>query len=239
MTDTNENYLYERVKTMYNKFNLNPEVFSHRDKTARITMMQEELNEYHEAVTDIDEADALVDLLIFTIGTMVMCDYPLNSIFNVVMHANESKHLGDKGRGTTRDLIKPKDWVGPEHEIRNILRGTNKEAPKMYEDKVIKDDAQKNRLELLPFDTLTGVADVFAYGADKYYKDSWRSATPATYSRSFGSILRHLTRWYAGQEFDPESNLNHIDHAISQLLIMRYSMINNPEADDRYVEDSE
>ena len=78
---------------------------------------------------------------------------------------------------------------------------------------------------------------MFAYGANKYYQDSWRSAEPAAYSRSFGSILRHLTKWHCGEDIDPESNLNHVDHAISQLLILRYSMLNNAEeCDDRFKE---
>ncbi len=231
-----DNYIYERIKAMYEKFDLLHPVVTPRDKHVRITMLQEELNEYHEACTATDEADALVDLLVFTVGTMIVSGYPLNPIFDAVMDANESKELGDKGRGTKRDLIKPIDWTGPEYKIAEILAG---ESP-MYDDNVIKDDSGKTRLELLPFATLTGVADVFAYGADKYYQDSWRSAKPAVYSRSFGSVLRHLTKWYAGEDIDPESGLNHVDHAISQLLILRYSMLNSAEeCDDRFKESAD
>ena len=229
-----DNYIYERIKSMYEKYDLLHPVITPRDKSVRICMMQEELNEYHEALTAVDEADALVDLLVFTVGTMIVSGYPLNEIFDVVMDSNEAKVLGDKGRGTKRDLIKPEGWTGPEDKIAAIL---NMETTPMYDDNVIKDDSGKTRLELLPFATLTGVADVFAYGADKYYQDSWRSAKPANYSRSFGSILRHLTKWYTGEDIDPESNLNHVDHAISQLLILRYSMLNNPDqCDDRFKE---
>jgi hypothetical protein len=231
-----DNYIYERIKAMYEKFDLLHPVVTDRDKHVRICMLQEELNEYHEACTETDEADALVDLLVFTIGTMIVHGYPLLPIFDVVMDANEAKVFGDKGRGTSRDLVKPDGWVGPEVRIWEILTG---DSP-MYDDNVIKDDSGKTRLELLPFATLTGVADVFAYGADKYYQDSWRSAKPAVYSRSFGSVLRHLTKWYAGEDIDPESGLNHVDHAISQLLILRYSMLNNAgECDDRFKESAD
>lgn len=230
-----DNYIYERIKAMYEKYDMMDMITTGKDKTVRITMMQEELNEYHEATTRTDEADALVDLLIFTVGTMILSGYPLNEIFFAVMDCNEAKVLGDKGRGTKRDLIKPEGWTGPEAKIHAILENTP-----MPDDNVIKDDAGKTRLELLPFATLTGVADVFAYGADKYYQDSWRSATPANYSRSFGSILRHLTKWYTGEDIDPESGLNHVDHAISQLLILRYSMLNSAEeCDDRFKESTD
>ena len=232
-----DNYIYERVKAMYEKYDLMDMIMTEKDKSVRITMMQEELNEYHEALTATDEADALVDLLIFTVGTMIVSGYPLNSIFDVVMDCNESKELGDKGRGTKRDLIKPPGWTGPEYKITQIL---NEETTTMKDEGVIKDDNGKCRLELLPYDALRGVADVFAYGADKYYQDSWRSNEPAEYSRTFGSVLRHLTSWYAGQDNDPESGLNHVDHAISQLLILRYVMVNRPDKDNRFKEsDSE
>ncbi len=232
-----DNYICERIKAMYEKYDWMDMIMTEKDKTVRITMMQEELNEYHEALTATDEADALVDLLIFTVGTMIVSGYPLLEIFNVVMDCNESKELGDKGRGTKRDLIKPPGWTGPEYKITEIL---NKETTTMKDEGVIKDDNGKCRLELLPYDALRGVADVFAYGANKYYQDSWRSNEPAEYSRTFGSVLRHLTSWYAGQDTDPESELNHVDHAISQLLILRYVMLNRPDKDDRFKEtDSE
>lgn len=232
-----DNYIYERIKAMYEKYDLMDMIMTEKDKTVRITMMQEELNEYHEALTATDEADALVDLLIFTVGTMIVSGYPLDEIFDVVMDCNESKELGDKGRGTKRDLIKPPGWTGPEYKITEIL---NKETTTMKDKGVIKDDNGKCRLELLPYDALRGVADVFAYGANKYYQDSWRSNEPAEYSRTMGSVLRHLTSWFTGQDNDPESNLNHVDHAISQLLIMRYVMLHRPDKDDRFEEtDSE
>lgn len=228
-----DNYIYERIKAMYEKYDMMDMIKTEKDKSVRIRMMQEELNEYHEATTRTDEADALVDLLIFTVGTMILSGYPLNEIFFAVMDCNESKELGDKGRGTKRDLIKPIDWTGPEYKITQIL---NKETTTMKDEGVIKDDNGKCRLELLPYDALHGVADVFAYGANKYYQDSWRSNEPAEYSRTFGSVLRHLTSWYAGQDDDPESDLNHVDHAISQLLILRYVMLNRPDKDDRFKE---
>lgn len=231
-----ENYMYDRIKAMYEKYELDNMIMTHADKSTRIRMMQEELNEYHEALNPVDEADALVDLLVFTIGTMIVSGYPLQPIFDAVMDCNEAKTLGDKGRGTKRDLIKPEGWVGPEEQIDRILYQFNHSdtETKPMHDEVIKDDTGKCRFELLPYDTLSGVADVFAYGADKYFQDSWRANEPAEYSRTFGSAMRHLSAWQACEEKDPESGLNHIDHAISQLMILRYVMIHRPDKDDRF-----
>ncbi len=269
---------YEQdVAKMYSKMGIllsNPGVgLPSTEKTQRITMMQEELNEYHEATYCVDEYDALIDLMVFTVGTLVQSGYPLEPGWDAVMKANNKKQAGKTKRGHDNDLAKPEGWVGPELELETILErieqmSINPDVPncgdchprfgcdacplKVLEScadcpglddasccshspsgGVVKDDSGKARYELLPWDSLKQVADVFGYGAEKYFDNSWRTQEAATYNRTFGSIMRHLTEWQMGQDTDPESGLNHLAHAVSQLLILMYVEQHNPDKDDR------
>ncbi len=251
----------QEVAKMYSKMGIllsNPGVgLPSTEKTQRITMMQEELNEYHEATYPVDEYDALIDLMVFTVGTLVQSGYPLEPGWDAVMEANNTKRAGKTKRGHANDLAKPEGWVGPELKLEAILErietmATYKnyddchprfgcdDCPKLEvidshspSDGVVKDDAGKTRYELLPWESLKQVADVFGYGAEKYFDNSWRTQDKATYNRTFGSVMRHLTQWQMGEDKDPESGLNHLAHAASQLLILMFVEQHYPDKDDR------
>jgi hypothetical protein len=99
---------------MHDKFKVNDIKFSNDEKKFRIACMQEELNEYIEANTNADELDALVDLLIFTLGTIDRHGWSnlLQIAFDRVMTSNMTKVLGkNKKRGNFKlDLIKPEGF---------------------------------------------------------------------------------------------------------------------------------
>ena len=239
-----DNPMYERIKAMYKKFGF-LDNFIAADKKFRLQCMQEELNEYHEAVSDVSEADALVDLIVFAIGTMVVNEWPLDPIFDAVMSANEAKVVGVTKRGTPADLTKPPGWCGPEDKIRSIIWGQARlpscETPAHTHTSrrpsgVIKADGGKARLDLIPYDSLYLIADGFAYGAKKYTADSWRTGEWPTSSRVFASIMRHLTKWQTGEDTDPESGVSHLAHAGCQILMMLHYTAEGTGVfeDDRY-----
>ena len=104
------------IKKMHKKFGIECEKihFSTEEKRFRICAMQEELNEYKEANTPVDELDALVDLVVFAIGTAErqgMLDV-FEEAYGRVMRANVSKEVGaNKKRGSfALDLVKPEGW---------------------------------------------------------------------------------------------------------------------------------
>jgi hypothetical protein len=94
---------------------------NHNDKVQRYNMILEELTEYYEADNLVDEYDALIDILVFTVGTLVQSNLPLYPGWNAVMNANMSKIVGETKRGYKVDLKKPEGWVGPEEELKNII----------------------------------------------------------------------------------------------------------------------
>lgn len=233
------------------------------EKKQRVAMMQEELDEFTAADSTVDEYDALIDLLIFTVGTLVQSNLPLEEGWNAVMEANMKKVPGITKRGFATDITKPPMWTGPELALSKIIeealtmQDEQDEHPRYGNvsdlaaqlgndvtqwptggipagaDGVVKADAGKTRYELIPYDVLKEIADVFAYGAEKYHDNSWRTNKPAAVSRTFASIMRHLTEFMLGNDWDPESGKSHLAHACTQLMMLMHVYRVFPETDDR------
>lgn len=114
------NEMIQRLKDMHFKFGITCQhlEFSEEEKQFRITAMQEELDEYAEANTKEDELDALVDLVVFALGTAERQDMldVFEEAFHRVMNANCAKEVGaNKKRGSFAiDLVKPEGWVAPD-----------------------------------------------------------------------------------------------------------------------------
>ena len=75
---------------------------------------------------------------------------------------------------------------------------------------------------------LRGVRAVIEFGAKKYAPDDWYTNTKYNDPKlHIAAAYRHLKRHYEGNMFDGESDLPHIDHAVTRLMMARY-VINNP-----------
>ena len=88
-----------------------------------------------------------------------------------------------------------------------IFKMTNNDSPK---NQGAKFDTDKLRLDLLPIEALNGTAQVLGFGAKKYGDYNWSQGI--NYSRVYGALLRHITAWWAGEDNDPESGINHLHH---------------------------
>ena len=95
----------------------------------------------------------------------------------------------------------------------------------------LKDDSGKVRLDLLPVASLWDVARVYTYGAGKYAPDNWRKGMD--WSRVYAAILRHLFRFWNGEDIDPESDLPHLAHAAFGVLTLLEYARSHRECDDR------
>ena len=259
------------VKAMHKKFGLEnasgPHDLVEDEKKFRADAMLEELNEYIDATTLVDQYDALLDLIVFAVGTLERHGFPLLAGFEKVMEANMNKELGQNGNkrgGFKRDLVKPAGWTAPEAKLQLILdrqfvdslpivatQSTFDFAPSS-DKKVVFDfapssdgnivdgfapkfDATKVRVDLLPIDPLMQVANVFGFGAKKYFANSYRQGETVVWSRTYGSIMRHMMAFWSGEDKDPESGLPHLAHAGTQLFILMEHTANNPTKDDRFV----
>lgn len=60
---------------------------------------------------------------------------------------------------------------------------------------------------------LEGVAQVSTFGAQKYARGSWQTV-PDARTRYFDAAMRHLLAHHSGEQFDKESGLPHLHHAL-------------------------
>lgn len=93
-------------------------------------------------------------------------------------------------------------------------------------------DADKTRLELLPFSALEEVGKVMTFGAKKYGDYNW--AAGMAWGRLIGAAFRHLFKYATGEDKDEETGLPHLAHAsCCVLFLLEYSLHNRGE-DDRF-----
>lgn len=95
----------------------------------------------------------------------------------------------------------------------------------------IKHDQQKIRWDLVPFDAVNEIAKVLTFGAEKYAARNWEKGM--NWSRAFGALQRHLTRWFHGQDKDKETRLTHLANAGCCLFFLLAWELRKVGTDDR------
>ena len=83
----------------------------------------------------------------------------------------------------------------------------------------VKHDAEKPRLDLLPWGAVVACADVLAFGARKYGEDNWHRV-PDGKRRYLAASLRHAIAYARGEWTDGESGLPHLAHALTSLMFL-------------------
>lgn len=85
--------------------------------------MLEELREFQDAADVTDQADAMIDLIYFALGTLVEMGVRPDALFDIVQAANMSK-LWEDGRpryDATGKVIKPHSFRAPEPLLRAAI----------------------------------------------------------------------------------------------------------------------
>ena len=95
----------------------------------------------------------------------------------------------------------------------------------------IKADSEKIRLELLPVRPLLDIGKVLTFGAKKYSERNWEKGL--AWHRAYGATLRHLFAWWNGETYDPETGLNHLAHALCEIMFLLEFSYTHVEMDDR------
>lgn len=122
------NLTYNQIKEFHKAFNHPvseiPISISKERKEHRAEWMREEINEFLEAKDIHEEADAMIDLIYFALGTLVEMgiDKPQN-IMDIVQDANMSKLFPD-GKPHYREdgkVIKPEGWESPDPKIKEFI----------------------------------------------------------------------------------------------------------------------
>lgn len=81
-------------------------------------------------------------------------------------------------------------------------------------------DGSKLRVELVPPQTIEGIAAVLSYGAKKYAANNWMRGI--SYMAIIAGVLRHIFAFLRGQEFDKDTGLPELYHAMCGLTFLAY-----------------
>jgi hypothetical protein len=92
-------------------------------------------------------------------------------------------------------------------------------------------DTGKLPIHLVPPSAILAMAEVLEMGAKKYAERNWEKGM--SYSRCYNSAMRHLLAWHDGQDLDPESNLNHLKHVLTNIAFLIEYLNTHTELDDR------
>ena len=80
-------------------------------------------------------------------------------------------------------------------------------------------DGGKMEYGLLPPLALEETVKVLTFGAQKYERDNWQKV-PEAKRRYFDALQRHVWAWKQGEQFDPESGIHHLAHAMCCLMFL-------------------
>lgn len=110
-----------------------PELLGADRVAARAEWMREEIGELFEAETIAEQADAMIDLIYFALGTLVEMGVRPQRLFDIVQSANMSK-LWPDGKPHYREdgkVIKSPQWADPEPLLEaEIERQTEERSPR-------------------------------------------------------------------------------------------------------------
>lgn len=129
-------------------------------------------------------------------------------------------YVDDRGQKIDKDTPYKYDEAPPEYATHTGKYG-DCEGRTIEESGGMKNDNDKPDWSLLPLETIEGIVEVLTYGAKKYKRDNWKKVSV---NRNFAALLRHLSKWQAGEEFDAESGLHHLDHALCDLMFIVYNL---------------
>ncbi|MFR9651594.1 MAG: HAD family hydrolase [Rikenellaceae bacterium] len=116
------------VREFHDKFGhpcpQNPAKITSQRALSRAKWMNEEVAEFLVAEDIYEQADAMIDLIYFALGTMVEMGLEPQELFEIVQHANMSKLFPDgKPHYNPKDgkVLKPEGWEDPAPKIRAYI----------------------------------------------------------------------------------------------------------------------
>ena len=119
---------FERVRDFHKAFGSpvseTPARLTEQRAKFRAGFMLEEIEEFTEAQNIYDQADAMIDLIYFALGTLVEMGVKPKEIFDIVQNANMSK-LWKDGKPRYREgdgkVLKPPAWEDPFPKIKEAI----------------------------------------------------------------------------------------------------------------------
>ncbi|GAK42107.1 hypothetical protein TCA2_4599 [Paenibacillus sp. TCA20] len=116
-------YAYDQVKAFQKAFN-HPvselPTFMNAERAAkRMNWVNEEVQEFLDSKNVVDQADAMIDVIYFAIGTLVELGVKPQELMDIVQNANMSKLWPDGKPHYKEDgkVMKPEGWEDPYEKL--------------------------------------------------------------------------------------------------------------------------
>ena len=88
------------------------------------------------------------------------------------------------------------------------------------------------RFDLIPQEALWRVAELYGKGAEKY--DDWNWRKGYAWSLSIGALMRHLSLFLQGEDYDQETGCHHLTAVVFHSMTLLTFEVEHPEFDDRF-----
>ena len=82
----------------------------------------------------------------------------------------------------------------------------------------LKFDGGKHRMDLVPTEAITALAEILTEGAQTYGERSWERGME--WGRVYAALQRHLLKWWAGEDTDIDSGQPHLWHVITNAAFL-------------------
>ena len=97
----------------------------------------------------------------------------------------------------------------------------------------IRYSSKKLPWRLLPWDAMTEVVKVYAWGCLKYDARNWEKGL--SFDETYDSMMRHAKAWYLGEERNKDDgNVYHLAQVVwNALALLAFTLRGQKELDDR------
>ncbi len=101
-------------------YSFKPVMISAERAAVRADWMREEIEEFLAADEIVEQADAMIDLMYFAVGTLVEMGVKPDALWQIVQDANMAKLWpdGKTHRRADGKIIKPPTWVDPHEKLK-------------------------------------------------------------------------------------------------------------------------
>jgi hypothetical protein len=99
-------------------------------------------------------------------------------------------------------------------------------------EKGLRFNENKTRIDLVPPSAILALSDVLTAGAVKYSPRNWEKGME--WSKPYASAMRHMLKFWSGEDIDPETGLPHLAHAMTNMAFLIEYMEKHKQYDDRY-----
>lgn len=84
-----------------------------------------------------------------------------------------------------------------------------------------KHDSNKTQWHLVPWEVVEELAQLYTKGAEKYSPHNWK-VVPDAEERYADALMRHFTKAWAGEAYDPETGASHWTAVAWNAIALRY-----------------